>query len=69
MIIEYTYSQRDLRKKCYGCKYFIFDKESYDSDELSWYSGKCICETNKIKNRERTIMDKACSSKESFKER
>jgi hypothetical protein len=54
MIIEYTYSQSDLKKKCYGCKWL----KMYDN-----LNGKCICDFNKVKFRDRSITDKACSCK------
>jgi hypothetical protein len=54
MIIEYTYSPNDLKKKCYGCSWLEFQ----DPDE--WYYGRCKCPHNKIKFRERQINSKAC---------
>ena len=51
MIIEYTYSTKDLKKRCYQCMYLQMQDE--------WF-GRCICETNKIKIRNREITDKAC---------
>lgn len=53
MIIEYTYSPSDLKKKCYGCKWLKIE----DDD---WFYGKCECPHNKIKFRNRQITDKAC---------
>jgi hypothetical protein len=54
MIIEYTYSQNDLNKRCYGCKWL----ELYDD-----FNGKCKCEFNKVKFRDRSIMENKCSCK------
>jgi hypothetical protein len=56
MIIEYTYSQQDLKKKCHGCKWL----DIYEDD--NWY-GKCKCEFSKVKARERSVTSKACSCK------
>lgn len=56
MIIEYTWSQQDLKKKCYGCKWLKLD----EGDD--WY-GKCKCTFNKVKIRSRKITDKACKFK------
>lgn len=55
MIIEYTYSQHDLKKKCYGCKWLKLDSDKWN--------GECICESNSVKKRHRYITDKACSWK------
>jgi hypothetical protein len=60
MIIEYTYSQEDLRKKCHGCKWL----KIYPNDD--WY-GKCECPYNKVKFRERSITDKKCTWKNADK--
>lgn len=54
MIIEYTYSQQDLKKKCYGCKWL----KLYDD-----FNGKCICEFNKVKFRDRSLTTRGCSFK------
>jgi hypothetical protein len=54
MIIEYTYSPFDLRKRCYGCKWL---------DLMDNWNGKCKCEFNRVKIRERSITDKSCSCK------
>lgn len=56
MITEYTYSAQDLKKRCFGCKYLALDKYS---DII----GDCVCVTNKVKNRSRSVTDKACSYK------
>lgn len=58
MIIEYTYSQHDLKKKCYGCKWL----ELYND-----FNGKCICPHNKVKERNRSVTDKACTWKNADK--
>lgn len=55
MIIEYSYSEYDLIKKCYNC-----DHLKLDSSRLY---GNCMCDKNKIKNRFRCVTDKACSFK------
>lgn len=55
MIIEYIYSPHDLKKKCYSCKWL-----SIAENQLI---GDCTCPYNKIKNRQRDIMQKACSWK------
>lgn len=60
MVIEYTYSEHDLKKKCWGCKWL---KIREDDD---WY-GKCECPHNKVKFRERSITEKACSWKNADK--
>lgn len=60
MIIEYTYSPQDLKKKCYGCKWL----KIYEDDD--WY-GKCECDFNKVGFRERSITAKACSCKNADK--
>ena len=56
MIIEYTYSQSDLKKKCFGCEWL----KLYPDDD--WY-GKCECPDNKVKVRERSITSKKCVMK------
>lgn len=56
MIIEYTYSPEDLKKKCYGCYWF----KSYDN---FGFNGKCDCKENKIKFRDRSVTDRACTFK------
>lgn len=55
MIIEYTYSPQDLKKKCYGCKWL-----SIPENQLI---GDCTCLYNKIKNRQREETDRACNWK------
>ena len=60
MIIEYTWSPQDLKKKCYGCKWL----KVYEDDD--WY-GKCTCTFNKVKVRERKITNKACTCKNADK--
>jgi len=54
MIIEYSWSPQDLKKKCYGCTWLKMQDD--------WY-GKCECPDNKIKFRERSITDKKCTKK------
>ena len=53
MIIESTYSKKELRKKCFNCEYLKIDEPH------GWY-GICTCEENKIKHRDRSITDRAC---------
>jgi hypothetical protein len=60
MIIETTYSQHDLRKKCYNCKWLKLD------DNSEWL-GTCVCEFNRVKDRRRQITDKSCSWKNADK--
>ena len=55
MIIEYTYSPSDLKKKCHNCKWLKLDEDE-------WY-GICKCPHNKVKFRNRKITDKACTWK------
>jgi len=55
MIVEYTWSEHELKcKKCYKCK-FLQMQDAWD--------GKCVCETNKVKIKQRSITDKCCTSK------
>lgn len=56
MIIEYTYSQSDLKKKCFGCTWLKLN------DKDDWY-GRCECPDNKVKVRERSITNKKCVMK------
>lgn len=49
-IIEY---QINTFRKCISCEYYEY-KEDY------WLNGTCICNTNKIKNRNRNYNSKAC---------
>lgn len=68
MIIEYTYSPEDLKKRCFGCKWLkqnVLNPTSTNSN-FDWY-GLCECPHNKIKNRNRSITDKACSWKNADK--
>lgn len=53
MIYEIIIS--DFRFKCGNCKYF---KSNNGID------GTCICNENKIKNKERSYNSKACTCKE-----
>jgi hypothetical protein len=55
MIIEYTYSPSDLKKKCYGCKWLSISENEF--------IGTCTCPYNSIKNRQRELTQKACSWK------
>ena len=52
-VIEYMISTEG---KCVSCKYY----EQYC--DTGWLAGKCICTTNKIKNRRREYNSKACMS-------
>jgi hypothetical protein len=55
MIIEYSWSDQELRrKKCYGCTWLRMIDD--------WY-GVCGCQQNKVKFRERKITDKKCTYK------
>lgn len=54
MVVEVTYSAKELRKKCFNCKYLKIE------DELYGWDGVCICKENKVKYRNRSITDKAC---------
>jgi hypothetical protein len=49
-IIEYTISTEG---KCVSCVF-------YDCKDDSWLSGKCLCTTNKVKNKNRYYNSKAC---------
>ncbi len=55
MIIEYTYSEHDLMKRCYGCIWLEM------SNDIGY--GDCKCPHNKVKNRYRSVLDKACTYK------
>ena len=48
MIIEYTYSPQDLKKKCFGCKWLTYEEDAWDN-----FSGLCECPHNKVKFRNR----------------
>jgi len=61
MIIEYTYSEQDLKKRCYKCMHL---ETQSDLDLI----GTCACPDNKIKNRQRGITDRACTHKAERKE-
>lgn len=56
MIIEHTYNQHDLRKKCYECAWLRLDND----DE---WVGTCLCQQNRVKDKRRHITDKACKFK------
>lgn len=60
MIIEHTYSQQDLRKRCYGCKWL----KLHDNNQ---FYGTCACPHNKIKERERSVTDRRCAWKNADK--
>ena len=62
MIVEVTYSEKDLRKRCYNCEYLKLEDESYD------WNGICTCKENKVKHRNRSITDRACMFKKGKKE-
>lgn len=49
------YSQKDIAKRCWGCRYL----KMYDE-----FSGICECAENRVKIRDRCITNKACSFKE-----
>lgn len=52
MIIEYIYSNSELRtKKCFECKWF---------EMIDDWNGVCKCPHNKIKFRNRQITDRKC---------
>lgn len=55
-ICEY---QINPNNKCHGCIYL----ELKDNKDLL---GKCVCQTNKIKNRQRYILDKKCQYKQTY---
>lgn len=57
--INMHYSQKDIAKRCWGCKYLNL----YDE-----FNGKCECKDNRIKIRDREITSKACICKENKKE-
>ena len=50
-----------MKKKCFGCKWLCMNKDDCGKEDL--FFGKCICEFNKIKNRDRCVTDKACKCK------
>lgn len=54
MIIEVTYSAKELRKRCFNCEYLNIEDESH-----GWY-GVCVCKENKVKHKDRSITDRAC---------
>lgn len=58
MIVEYTYSQHDLNKRCYGCKWLRMTGE---------WSGRCECPHNRVKDRNRQITDRKCTWKNADK--
>ena len=59
MIIEYTWSEHELKtKRCFGCKWL----EMIDS-----WNGYCECPHNKVKVRNRQITDKKCTWKNADK--
>lgn len=55
MIVEYIYSEKEMKRKCYGCKWLELDENKY--------YGQCKCPYNKVKERTRFITDKRCSWK------
>lgn len=54
MIVEVTYSQEDLRKRCFECMWL---------NKKDDFNGECVCTYNKVKNRYRSVTDRACSYK------
>jgi hypothetical protein len=54
LIVEYTYSPQDLKKRCYSCKWL----KLYDD-----FNGKCECPHNHVKFRDRDVLEKACTWK------
>jgi hypothetical protein len=53
MITEITYSSSDLRKRCYNCFYL----QLIENNDII---GECKCRDNKIKYRNRTVLDRKC---------
>jgi hypothetical protein len=58
MIIEYTYAQNDLNKRCYQCKWLTM---------IDDWAGHCDCPYNKVKFRDRQITDRKCTWKNADK--
>lgn len=58
MIIEYKYTEHDLRNRCYKCKWLKMEHE---------WSGYCECPHNKVKERHRSITTRKCSWKNADK--
>jgi hypothetical protein len=59
-ILEVVYDPRTLKTRCYECKWL----ERLNGEFGDWFYGTCVCKTNKIKNRKRTILDRKCTKKE-----
>lgn len=55
MKTERTYSTKDLVGRCFGCRYLS------GSD---WFYGFCINKSNRVKDRQRNALSKACVHKE-----
>jgi len=51
MIVEYTYSESDLRKRCFGCVYLKMKDD--------WY-GFCENQNTKVKSKYRIVTGKSC---------
>ncbi|SNS22525.1 hypothetical protein SAMN05446037_1006105 [Anaerovirgula multivorans] len=49
--LRYKYSQADLKKKCYNCKWL----KMYNGS-----NGKCVCPHIRIRNRDRNLLSEAC---------
>jgi hypothetical protein len=55
MKTEITYSNKDLAGRCLGCRYLS------GSD---WFYGFCINKSNRVRDRQRNGLSKACVHKE-----
>ena len=60
MKIEQTYSNKDLVGRCYGCRYLRYLSGS------DWFYGFCINRSNRVKDRHRNALSKACVHKENI---
>jgi hypothetical protein len=53
-ITEYVYSAAALRRRCHRCEYFKTDSPG------EWLYGTCVCKTNKVRDKRRTALSRAC---------
>jgi hypothetical protein len=55
MKTEITYSNKDLAGRCFGCRFLS------GSD---WFYGFCVNQSNRVRDRQRNGLSKACVHKE-----
>ena len=66
-IVEFTIN---TSTKCYRCVHLDLNRpEAAGTIDEYYASGKCVCETNRVRNRYRAGYDRACSHKQTRREK